>query len=92
MLTTATKGATAKRGTSTLQSTRVTKKALPFYDSTQWIVFEKADDGNVKSPRLYPSNATRDNVRVHYSKNNKVSFNTTRAVRVKTYKNRQTKG
>ena len=90
MLAPATKGVTATSGTSTLQSSRVTKKDLSTYNSDNWVVFEKASDGSVKSPRLYPATASRDNVRVNYSKRNKVNFVTTRAVSVKTYKNRAT--
>lgn len=88
MSITATNGATAKSGTPSLTSARFTKKAMPTYNSTEWVVFEKSSDGAVKSPRLYPSNASRDNVRVNYSKNTGANFAQTRAVRVGTYKNR----
>lgn len=88
MTATATKGATAKSGTSNLTSARFIKKEMSTYDLTEWVVFEKSSDGTVKSPRVYPSNASRDNVRVSYSNHTGANFAQTRAVRVNTYKNR----
>jgi len=87
MVTTTKSGATASR-TPNLTSARFTKKAMPTYNSSEWVVFEKSSNGSTKSPRIYPSGATRDNVRVAYSRHTGASFPSTRAVRVSTYKNR----
>jgi hypothetical protein len=79
---------TTKGGASDLASARFTKKDLASYDASQWVAFEKSSDGKLKSPRLFEAAATRDRVRSAYSNYTGADFSSTRAIRVKTYKNR----
>lgn len=88
MATATASGVTATSGTSNLASSRFTKKAMSSYNPQEWVVFEKEPNGEVKSPRLYPSTASRDNVRNAYTKHTGADFVSTRAVRVQTFKNR----